>query len=67
MIPAHAHTSRLQSVEAGGRRVLALAGVGSLAIVGALGIARYRVLSPGTESSVSGSLRTGTAAATGDP
>ncbi len=50
-----------------GRFVLPLAGVGALAIIAALGIAGYRVLTPGTESAVSSSLATGTAAATGDP
>lgn len=57
-----------EAVTRWGRLVLPLAGVGALAIIGALGVAGYRVLSPGAESAVSSSLATGTAAvATGAP
>lgn len=57
-----------EAVTRWGRLVLPLAGVGALAIIGALGIAGYRVLAPRTESAVSSSLSTGTAVvATGSP
>lgn len=57
-----------EAVTRWGRLVLPLAGVGALAIIGALGVAGYRVLSPDAESAVSSSLATGTAAvATGSP
>lgn len=57
-----------EAVTRWGRLVLPLAGVGALAIIGALGIAGYRVLAPRTESAVSSSLATGTAVvATGAP
>ncbi len=49
-----------------GRLVLPLAGVGALAIIAALGVAGYRVLSPGSDSAGNSSLSTGSAAAGGD-
>ncbi len=47
--------------------MLPLAAVGALAIIGLLAIAGYRVLAPRTESAVSRSVATGTAAGIGDP
>jgi len=56
-----------EAVTRWGRLVIPLAGVGALAIIGALAVAGYRVLAPRTESSVSSSLSTGAAAAVSDP
>lgn len=56
-----------EAVTRWGRLVLPLAGVGALAIIGALGVASYRVLATGPQSAVSGSLSTGSAAALGSP